>query len=147
MPREIHQALFRMMDQKNRLPILRILVMIAIATFLLANIYRIESYLGLDATGHQYIRIASWVLIILFASYFLKIKIGIGTSGANSGYKRLEKWITKRIGHIDKGMGHSRLRDRLVRLCSEEESKSHDPKKLNGFRRYIESSRYKDLLA
>jgi hypothetical protein len=86
--------------------------------------------------------------IIFEIAFLIVIIFGFSriSSSPSNNYKRLENWITRRIGRIDKKMPEHKVKDKLRTLYEDEERKFNNPKRLSGFKSYIDSSRYKNLL-
>jgi hypothetical protein len=135
MPWEIHQTFSKMNKKGFQLRSLLLYLLIAVVFFG-------SSYLKSKFYWYKpYSIIFEIVFLIIIIFGFSRI----GSAPSNN-YKRLENWITRRIGRIDKKMPEYKVKNKLHTLYEEEERKFNNPKRLSGFKSYIDSNRYKNLL-
>jgi hypothetical protein len=115
--------------------LIQLLVFAGIAYYLFfyARILTLNSTVGVIVT----------VVILFFISRGLK---RVFKPGSNDSYRRLDMWIAKRIGRVDKEMSESRLREKLNYLYKDELARLGSEKKVSGLKSYIDSSAYRSLL-
>ena len=132
--------------QKSRIILVIILLSIVILSYYWI---RMQSASSAPRGFQGLINDINLIPMIIIFSITILIYRGINAAGfgaPSSEYARLEKWITTRIGRIDRSESAGSLKTKLEHLYHEEKGRAKDVKKLSGFKQYIDNSAYRHLL-